>query len=469
VATAAPPSNDDLDTATVVTALPFTTTVDTREATKAPDDPYWCQTYDIGGTVWFDYAPAEDVLLRATASDPEQSVILSAQTGDRDDLSAVPDACDIGSTTPAKLTFAAEAGTTYHFMVAGYDVPGGDLSFGLDVVSPAPNDAFADATPITALPATLTADLSVASTEYDEPESGPPCFGQADRSVWYSFTAAESTSLIAGVDPYDTDLAVYAGGSLAGLRQIDCANGGYSDDALFGVTAGTTYYLRVTGSARVDQATLTVSEAPPLHPYFDTYPYDPTSYELTQFNLDSGEFGTPIVSGELDFGDGTVAPLDGSGVSHHYTADGTYRVRMSIATEDGRTGTFTGDVTVATHDVSVARLAVPAKARTGETKTITVHVAGAGYREPAVTATLYRSDGSYWQQVGSLTLDVPKDTTVKFPFAYTFTAADAVTGKVAFWTVVRLRDGVRDARPFDNELISTATAVTPSPTALRFA
>ncbi len=36
---ATPPSNDDFDAATVVSALPFDDTIDTRAATGAPDDP----------------------------------------------------------------------------------------------------------------------------------------------------------------------------------------------------------------------------------------------------------------------------------------------------------------------------------------------------------------------------------------------------------------------------------------------
>jgi hypothetical protein len=319
------------------------------------------------------------------------------------------------------------------------------------------------------LPATREIDLSVASTEYDEPMPGSPCLNTVDGSVWYRYTATTTTTLQADTDEYGTGVSVYTGDSLPALQSVACADA-QSTRALFRATAGTTYWFQVTGSQYVDQATFTLSEAPPIQPYASVSPGTPTIYELTQFDVESGEFGTPVVSGELDFGDGTVVRLAGSGgVTHHYTEDGTYEVGLTATTADGRTGTSTGTVTVETHDVSVARLAVPAEARAGETAPVTVRVANTRYREQGVTATLYRSDEASWQQVGTLTLDVPKDKTVKFPFAYTFTAADAVVGKVAFRTVVSLRAGVRDARPFDNELISKATTVTPSAADLRFA
>lgn len=467
VAQAEPPSNDDFAASTAVTALPFTTQLDTSEATEATDDPFWCQGYDVGGTVWFSYTPTEDALLRATTDGSGHGTILSANTGTRGELAGVPNACDIGTTTGATITFPARAGTTYHFMVAGYRVPGGALSFGLRTIPPTPNDAFADAEALT-LPSTRETDLSAATTEYDEPDQG--CGVSVARSTWYAFTPTETKSVLARLsETYSAAVAVYTGDTLLDLTRIGCAGSGYSP-VLFRATAGTTYYLQVFGSTHTDTATLNLTEAPPLRPYFTTSPYEPTIYELTQFQADTGEFNTPVAGGEWDFGDGTVTPANGASISHHYTADGTYQVTLTVVSPDGRTATRTSPVTVETHDVSISRFATPAKARTGDTKQITVQVANTRYLE-SVTTDLYKSEGAGWVQVGTLTLDVPASPTrtVRFPFAYTFTAADAVAGKVAFKAVVRLPYDVRDARPFDNELISTAATVLPSLTALKYA
>lgn len=470
VAQAAPPSNDDFDASTTVAELPYTAQLDTAEATRAADDPLWCQYFAIGGTVWFSYTATEDQMLRATTAGSNHQTILSAYTGERGtDLLPEGDACDISGNNGATVTFKAHAGTTYHFMVAGYNIPGGALSFGLQPVTPAANDDFAGAEQLTGLPSTRDIDLSVASTEYDEPASN--CGAGVDRSVWYSFTATETESLTAKVEDSSSTVEVYTGNSLPELQLVACARGGFSDPALFRATAGTTYYLRVGSRASTDATTLTLAEAPALRPYFSTSPYDPTIYEMTHFTGETGEFGTPIASGQWDFGDGTVAPANGSGVDHHYTADGTYQVRLDVVSPDGRTGTFTSAVTVETHDVSIGKFVTPAKARTGETKQITVHVANTRYRESGVTVRLLRSDGQFWREVGTITLDVPAHPTrmVKVPFSYTFTAADAVVGKVAFRAEVDLPYPVRDARMLDNMLISTPTTVQPGVKALRYA
>jgi hypothetical protein len=58
-ALAAPPVNDDFDSATVVTEpLPFTDAIDTTEATTAPNDP------DCAGnspTVWYVFTTTQDM------------------------------------------------------------------------------------------------------------------------------------------------------------------------------------------------------------------------------------------------------------------------------------------------------------------------------------------------------------------------------------------------------------------------
>lgn len=468
-AQAEPPSNDDFAATTAVTALPFTTQLDTSQATKASDDPYWCQTYNIGGTVWFSYTPTEDMLLRATTAGSDHWTILSANIGERGNLAGVPNTCDVGTNAGAEITFQAQAGTTYHFMVAAYNISGGALSFGLKTVEPAPNDAFADAEPVT-LPASRPTDLSTATTEYDEPD--PNCGPSVARTTWYAFTPTESKSVVATLTgPYESAVAVYTGATLLDLAKIGCARGQYSERVLFRATAGTTYYLEVYGSTYADNVTLNLTEAPALRPYFSVWPYEPNIYELTQFDADTGEFGTPVAGGQWDFGDGAVAPAGETAVTHHYTEDGTYQVTLTVVSPDGRTATRTSPVTVETHDVSISRFSTPAKARTGDTKQITVQVANTRYREPSVTTDLYKSQGSSWVLVGSLTLEVPASAnrTVKFPFAYTFTAEDAIAGKVAFKAVVRMPYEVHDARPFDNELISTGTTVQPSLKALRYA
>lgn len=470
VAQAEPPTNDDFDASVVVTELPFTQTLDTTQATRAYDDPSSCQYGYLVGSVWFSYTPTEDMMLRATTAGSTYVTQVATFTGDRGALARVP-ACTTGSSTGTTITFPARAGTTYHVMVAAYQNNGGVLAFDLHPVAPASNDNFADAEPLAALPSTREVDLSIASTEFDEPAS---CESQTARSVWYRFTPAETLQMMANVTPrYELAIAVYTGDSLLGLQQVECAGRWVSGPALFRATAGVTYYIRIADpSSTGRQTTLSLDLAPPLVPRIIKWGPDPTIYSEASFSYyqDSDPFRRPLVGGQWDFGDGSTAPVsDTQAVYHHYTADGTYQVTLSVETDDGRTGTNTIPVKVETHDVSIDKFSVPAKARVGETKSITVDVANSRYPE-VVTVQLYRVASQYWSDdlVGQLVLNVPAATgrTTEFPFAYTFTDQDAILGAVAFRAVVHLS---RDARPFDNTLISMATTVRPSAASLRFA
>ncbi|MCP2250348.1 PKD domain-containing protein [Lentzea aerocolonigenes] len=456
VAHAAPPSNDDFSTSTQVTTLPFSDTQDIGGATRAADDPTWCQT-SVERSVWYSYTPTADVLVRATTAGSSQSMITSASTGLRGELRGVDDACSIGATSP--ITFPAKAGTTYHFLVGGY---GGTLKFALDQLAPAANDNFAQAQPVT-LPFTAQPDVTVASFEADEPES--TCVYDEQRpSVWYSYTApAEALSVVPRVQGNTSAVTVYAGSDITGLREVTCADGNTSQRAIFRATPGTTYYLRFTAAHRnVQPISVSLTEAPPLRPYIGIGGNGNTVYSDVAFNADSAPDDGELAA-EWDFGDGTTLPAQQGSVSHRYQADGTYRVTTRATSADGRTGTATGEVKIETHDVGITKFVVPTSARAGQSKPITVHVANTRYLEKT-TVTLYRSNGSSWNEVGQLTLDVPAHPTrkVQFPFSYTFTPEDLAMGKVAFRAVASPSYPVRDARPLDNEVISIATTVRPA-------
>jgi hypothetical protein len=141
--------------------------------------------------------------------------------------------------------------------------------------------------------------------------------------------------------------------------------------------------------------------------------------------------------------------------------DGDYRVRYSIATTDGRSASTTQLVSVRTHDVGIMRFQVPSSAKAGQAKTITVGIGNRHYPEN-VTVQLFVSRPNFDELVGSTTFDVGvlgAGQGVDAQFSYTFTKADATTGKVTFRAVVTL-NGARDAVTSDNQAISVATKVT---------
>ena len=167
-----------------------------------------------------------------------------------------------------------------------------------------------------------------------------------------------------------------------------------------------------------------------------------------------------ISSESWDFGDGVGAT--GSCPAHHYSSDGTYRLTLTVSTEDGRRASTSRDVVVRTHDVAVATLSVPQAATVGQACTISVGLTNGRYPETVQVALLKSIVGEGWAQVGELMQDVPvRDGggAANLGFDYTFVPQDAQLGTVSFQAIATIQ-GARDAAPGDNTLVSPATRVT---------
>jgi len=187
----AQPANDSFSSPVAVTGLPFTTTVDTTEATADPTDPTGCSA---NGSVWFTFTPATDMRLQVDTVGSDYDTVLSAWTGGPGSFQQV--ACNddtIG--LQSRITVAATAGTTYHFMVARCcgdgGSGGGSLRFTINQIQPAINDDFADAVTIAAVPYADIVDFGTASGEPGEPGS---CF-EATATVWYAYTPTATRSI----------------------------------------------------------------------------------------------------------------------------------------------------------------------------------------------------------------------------------------------------------------------------------
>src|SRR5205807_1839792 len=106
------------------------------------------------------------------------------------------------------------------------------------------NDAFANATVISALPFSDVVDISAATTEAGEPPSSCSGGSSSQRTVWYSFTPAVSAVVTASVAAqFSTVVGVYSGG-LGGLAEITCRSPFVGRAATFRVQAGTTYHIQ---------------------------------------------------------------------------------------------------------------------------------------------------------------------------------------------------------------------------------
>ena len=102
-----------------------------------------------------------------------------------------------------------------------------------------PNDNFANATSISALPFSDSGDLNGATVE---PGESPEC-GTA-QTIWYAFTPATDVVLNGDVNGSDSGVVVNvyasAGTGLSGLSLLSCGSPG-----AFVAHAGTTYYFQV--------------------------------------------------------------------------------------------------------------------------------------------------------------------------------------------------------------------------------
>ena len=231
----AQPANDDFDNATVMSALPFTDTISTADATAAADDPS-CTSNEH--SVWYSFTPTQDVTIRADASSGDYNPSLGIYTGSRGALSEA--AC---ASFPAQVTFNASANTTYFFMVASaFGGPGGTLAVNVVGLAPPANDDFDSATVISALPFTDSISTVDASTAGDDPF----CNGN-EHTVWYAFTPTQDTPIRADTSgsDYATSLGVYTG-SRGALSQVACAS--FPAEVSFTATANTTYFFMVASA-----------------------------------------------------------------------------------------------------------------------------------------------------------------------------------------------------------------------------
>lgn len=137
VALAAPPPNDDFDQATVISAVPFSDTVDATEGSAAADDPSSSCGFFANATVWYTFTPGANVRLEATASYVSTIHVL---TGTRGALTEV--ACSNFTPPSTSVQFNATAGVTYHVMVRVYTTPPvpAQVAFSLSEAPPAPDN-----------------------------------------------------------------------------------------------------------------------------------------------------------------------------------------------------------------------------------------------------------------------------------------------------------------------------------------
>ncbi len=349
-ALAAPPGNDELANATVITAFPFSDSVDTTEATVSYNEG-GCAVSDH--TVWYRFVPTHDTVLKlqvtATTFLPSLTLWSGGTPGN-------PACAGPGGDLISRVS----AGQTYYIQLATrfFSDGGGPLQLEISELPAPANDAFSAATTIASLPFNDAGELTAATIEPGEPQ-GSPGYPLA-ASVWYRLTPTKTQSVV--VNGTGIAVAAYNGSSLGSLVPIGSKELAYGIPLVLEVTAGTPVYLQVLtqfgGNGGVWPFTVSVMATPPPTVDFGFYPGDPSVFDAVSFL--SGAYdsvGIGISSTEWRFGDGSTS-TDANAL-HQYAKDGDYNVKLKVRTTDGRTDSITKLVQVRTHDVSILRFDTP--------------------------------------------------------------------------------------------------------------
>lgn len=195
-------------------------------------------------------------------------------------------------------------------------------------------------------------------------------------------------------------------------------------------------------------------------------PFDPSIYLTVNFwDASYDPVNSGFASMTWDFGDGTTSN-DLYYTSHKYAANGDYTVTHTVTTSDGRTASASRLISVRTRDISLTKFTRPKDGRVGQQRQFVIGISNKIQPE-TVHVDLYVSDPSMYdgfRLIGSSEQYVPVKSgkkTTDFPFAYTFTEADARLGKVNFKAVAYIVNG-RDAYPADNAYITLGVNVKPA-------
>ena len=124
------PSND-LFPGPVIETLPFDASSNTVEATLEPGEQRQCA--DMGRTVWYQFTPPADMLLKADTFGSGYDTALAVYVGEGlSSLQVVACNDDARGTFQSEVLVVAVAGQPYYFQVGGYSGEGGPLAFHLE-------------------------------------------------------------------------------------------------------------------------------------------------------------------------------------------------------------------------------------------------------------------------------------------------------------------------------------------------
>jgi hypothetical protein len=293
IASPSAPANDACASATVISSLPYSNSVETRAATPSvgpnttDPTPFWAFGTEANlRTVWYEWTCGSSGPYTATSSGYD--TILSVWTGAcgaQTEVASI-DNNGINASNPTEtLVFSATSGVTYRFCVGGLGAPGGDLTFTLAAATAGTptNQYYAQAIEITE-GQSAALDLNLTST----------------GRLWYYYVASEDAVISVhhqSAGSYDTFLQIHAPVQPADAFSTPdsylYAGYGYEYPVQVPVVAGETYLIDVQGSTSSSGLVIV---------------------QITKFNQGVAPPGSLVFPAEIAaYGDDPDQGLDGNG------------------------------------------------------------------------------------------------------------------------------------------------------------
>ena len=255
---AAPPANDSLANATVLTGTSGSTAATVAEATRQTGEPlHGFNPLDtVERTVWFEWTALESKPVKFSVSNAGFDPAMAVYTGAGFPLVTVSLNNNTLGNLP-EIEFIAVSGTSYKIAVGSFaalNVPSPDFTFEWSQTTSPTNDNWINARVLEGIAGVVTSTTGGATTEPSE-----PVFGSGTSTVWFKFTnntghnLSMTVSTRRSMNPsFDTTLAVYDGSSLASMFKIqknDNMPATFKSQVTFRAQEGNSLYLAVNRSS----------------------------------------------------------------------------------------------------------------------------------------------------------------------------------------------------------------------------
>ncbi len=236
------PTNDTCSTATVVSAVPFSDTVDTSTASNDVDVA--CNATDATETrygVWYSFTPDHNGLY-AFGETSTNDVVLALFSGPCDSPSEVT--CSNAETMPPQNL---SAGVTVYILVGMWSnitVPTTPITFTVSEVFAPTNDGCADARVITTTPYLESVDPSTATSDYDVSCNDANAV-ETSYGVWYTYTTGVDggTFRLNETGPNNVVMGVFTGADCNNLSEVFCTDA--EGNVAFSANPSTQYWILV--------------------------------------------------------------------------------------------------------------------------------------------------------------------------------------------------------------------------------